>query len=299
MKKTLYTFGGIIGVILLLVLISFSNSPTGIFLRLFCTPIFFYGKVVDEKGTPIAGATAKMGMCDEKFWTGGTEYVRTTDKDGRFSAWGHGVGINVDVSKNGYYNTLTNSSGNFSYVKECGPLDRHPYPWTPAFFVLRKMGKTVPLIKLHSKIWIQKDGSPISLNLTTGQQASDGQGDIKVEAWTNDRNIEPNSHTPYDWRCRITVINGGLTANTNSEFDFQAPKNGYLPSDEINMPATVEKWDTSASRKYFVKLNGGRFARMDFEMIAEGSHFFVITSYLNPTPGDRNLEFDPAKQINK
>jgi hypothetical protein len=67
----------------------------------------------------------------------------------------------------------------------------------------------------------------------------------------------------------------------------------------LNMSANARPWNDSQSRAYFLTLANGTYARIDFTMAAGGDHFFSITSYLNPKPGHRNLEYDPAKQINK
>lgn len=271
-------------------------SPAELMLKLALTPIVFYGKVVDEKGNPIEDATAKIGMADEKLWTGGAQHIKTTDSSGMFSVSGHGMGLNVRISKEGYY-TLPESSGNFSYIKESGSLNKHPDKNDPAIFVLRRMGETVPLIRQHAKIRIRKDGTPILLSLTTGKQ--DSLGDIKVEAWTSDQNIQANSSRPYDWRCRISVLNGGLILKTDGEFEWEAPEGEYRQFDDINVAASDENWNSQAIRQYYIKLNDDRYGWLKFHMMSGGAHLFVIDSYLNPTPGDRNLEFDPAKQINK
>ena len=105
-------------------------------------------------------------------------------------------------------------------------------------------------------------------------------GDIQVQAWTNDQAIPSNSNQPYDWRCTITVPGGGIQPRTDSE-DFTAPDNGYQPSNEIDMPASSQQWSPRASQSYFLQLGNGEYARIDFTMAAGGDHFFSITSYLN------------------
>ena len=50
-------------------------------------------------------------------------------------------------------------------------------------------------------------------------------------------------------------------------------------------------------RQYFLHLNGDRYVRMRFWMINGGNNFVDLDYYLNPQSGDRNLEFDAAKEI--
>jgi hypothetical protein len=253
------------------------------------TPIQFYGKVVDEAGNGVSDAEVQISFNDH-LGAGNSKSQAFTDANGLFSASGHGLGLAVSVSKEGYYH-LPQSNGSFGYAKGAGGQTPHSNPNDPALFVLRKMRNPVSLIHIADKdTKLPKNGAPIELSLTTGKLAPTGQGDIEVEAWIIDGDSNANSNRPYDWRCRISVPGGGLIQRTG-QFDFEAPETGYQPADEIEMPATLgAAWRSQASRDYFVKLASGQFARVEFTMTAGGQHFFTITSYLNPTVGDRNLE---------
>jgi hypothetical protein len=161
------------------------------------------------------------------------------------------------------------------------------------------MGEAEPIIMIHRDVRILKDGTPIQMILATGKTYQVTNGDLQVEAWTHDEGIPRNGNHPYDWRCKITVLGGGLQPRTGGEFDFTAPETGYQPSDEIDMPASTPQWRPSASRSYFLELGNGTYARIDFKMLAEGDHFFSITSYFNPKPGHRNLEYDQSQRCEK
>lgn len=206
-----------------------------------------------------------------------------------------GLGIAIQVSKEGYYQ-LKESDGTFGYSKAGGQTNPHPDPKSPAIFVLRTMGKPEPLVKIDNYIRVPKNGTPTEVSLTSGNVVANGKGELKVETWTDDQGRPPHSSQPYDWRCRITVSGGGLVKRTG-EFDFEAPESGYAPSDEIDMPASLgNQWREHSARQYFLKLSNNRYARVEFEMIAGGDHFFHITSYLNPQPGSRNLEYELSRQ---
>ena len=262
-------------------------------LELFNTPINFWGKVVDEKGNPVPDATVELGTADRP-WETGSSYKRTTDSNGLFSITGvKGLSISVDVSKGGYYKT-SHSRGQFSYAQPSGNKEPLPMPDKPTVFDLRKMGQVEPLVQVDGFVKVPRNGAPVEISFETGDTVAAGQGDLRVEAWTNDQVKDPGGH--YDWRCRISVPNGGLTER-KEEFAFEAPANGYRPSDEISMPQTEERWSPQVSREYFVKLADGRYARIRFEMVAGGDNFFTINSYLNPKPGSRNLECDPTEPV--
>jgi hypothetical protein len=163
----------------------------------------------------------------------------------------------------------------------------------PAIFVLQKMGIAEPLIQISSRTYrIPRNGTPVEVDLTTGQVSV--LGHLRVETWTEDQAKDAKQH--YNWRCRISVPQGGLVER-KGQFDFQAPVDGYKRSDDIMMLQTADKWQPQAKRNYFIQLPEGKYGRLTFYMIAQGDHFFEIESYLNPRPGSRNLEFEPQKVV--
>jgi hypothetical protein len=274
------------------------NREKGMWTLLFATPITFYGKVIDEKKNPVAGAYAKIETDDFSMGPG-KKYERITDLDGLFSISGvHGLGLTIAVSKDGYY-IIPESYGNFGYAPGTGQSPPHTDPNDPAIFVLRKRGITEPLIVQNKSIPLDKIGTPIPMDLRTGRAYGLPNPDIQVQAWTQDQNIVPGSAKPYDWKCIITVPGGGIQPRTGDEFNFTAPTDGYQPSDEITMAASDPHWMSNQSREYFLKLANGTYARISFVMGAGGNNGCDITSYLNPTAGHTNLEYDPNQSVSK
>jgi len=257
------------------------------------TPITFYGKVIDQNGDPVPDATVNYSALD-KFNASGSQYQGKSDANGNFSISGIvGAALSVGVRKKGYYMIDGKSASAFAYG--VGPDSTRREPPTkdnPAILVLQKMGIAEPLIHISSRTYrIARNGTPLEVDLTTGQKSA--QGSLRVEAWTEDQAKNAKQH--YNWRCRISVPNGGLVERQD-QFDFEAPADGYKPSDEIVMLKTAGKWQPQAQREYFVKFEDGRYARIQLKMIAQGNHFFRLESYLNPS-GSRNLEFDPNKTV--
>ena len=259
------------------------------------TPIIFYGKVIDQHGAAVSDATINYGTLD-RFDAPGSKYDGKSDTNGTFSITDiRGAVLRVGVRKAGYYAIPGKSSNAFAYgIGVDSNTMPPPTKEDPAVFVLQKMGATEPLIKISRTYRISKSGAPIEVDLTTGNKII--PGNIRVETWTQDRTKDESGH--YEWRCRVSVPDGALTQQA-SQFDFEAPIEGYRLFDEIVMPRTANNWQAQAEREYFLKFNDGRYARIRFGIIAGGDHFFEIESYLNPKPGSRNLEYDPSKQINK
>jgi hypothetical protein len=217
------------------------------------TPITFYGKIVDEKNNPVEGAKVVMSAADQPYGKG-SEYDRSSDADGLFSISGiHGVGLLVNVSKEGYY-SLPQSWGNFGYALQGGDLKSpHSDPHDPAVFVLRKMGETESLIVQNKNVKTSRDGTPVFMDLHTGRTYGLTNGDIQVQTWTQDQNSSSGSGSHYDWGYAITVPGGGLQSRTGGAFDFTAPEDGYQSTDEVKMSASDPKWDSRMTREYFIR----------------------------------------------
>jgi hypothetical protein len=269
-------------------------SEIEMYRRAFSAPISFYGKVLDERGNPIEGATAKLIAIASPL-SNGTTYERISDAQGLFAIAGiHGIGLVVRVTKAGYYPT-DQSKGKVSYGKLPTTDERAvPTPDAPAIFVLRKMGETVPLVHLKAKDYpVDGKGTAVEVNLATGAQARGNGSQLRVEVWSDDPTY--GARGPYGWHARVTVPGGGLIER-QGEIDFEAPADGYTPSFETSMARNAERWRDGFDRQFFACLADGRYARFSLSLTT-GGLFFRLESFLNPTPGNRNLEFDPAKAI--
>jgi hypothetical protein len=253
-------------------------------------PINFYGRVIDENETPVAGAKARFVWNDLSIE--GTSTAQTiSDADGLFSLLDRkGKGLTVTVTKDGYYTFHDSDRPSFEYAN---PYDALFVPDSnnPVVFHLRKKGTGEPLLTFSKNFAIPRDGTPVGIELSEGKKVSLERADLVVRCWTQDR--EKDSSNRYDWKLEIQVPKGGLLESTN-EFPFLAPVDGYKERDEIEMPKTLEgAWKRTFERKYFVKTRKGSYGRIQFRMIAHGDHFCIIDSALNP-PGSRNLEYDPV-----
>lgn len=264
----------------------------------FSAPIAFYGKVVDQHGEPVKGALADYSAID-RFFESGSKYKSVSNDQGLFFIEKiKGAGLLVSVSKEGYYPIDGKSSASFAYG--VGPDSYRKAPPTknePAVFVLHKMGETEPLIRIETGgITVPKNGSPVRVGLGTGSKSTSDQAAIQVEAWTNNQGLEPNVKQPYDWHLRVTVPGGGLVERKD-QFEFLAPEDGYMSHVEFGYRKDDQPWKSRFERNYFAKLSNGTYARFKLFFTSAGDHYFTLESYLNPTSGNRNLEYDPSKVV--
>jgi hypothetical protein len=257
-------------------------------------PIEFYGKVVDQFDRPVSGAMVDYRLLD-KFNASGSIGHTKADDQGMVKISGvRGASISVSVYKEGYYSIQEASSQSFAYGVGADAYTKSPPPKdNPAVFVLHKMGETAALVFHEARsARVPKNGTPAYWDFAAGIASSNGQ--LKVEAWTNDQALDEQKR--YDWKCRISIPGGGLQERTG-QFDFEAPSDGYRAYEEVSFTRVSENWKHRFNKEYFAMLPDGTYARFKFWFTTGGNHFFEVESHLNPTRGSRNLEFDPAKAI--
>lgn len=267
------------------------------FLAAFAAPITFYGRVIDQYGAPVSGASVKLSAND-KPWGDGSTFQRVSDTNGNFSISGiKGLSLFVDVTKEGYYRSPEKrgspaSQGGFSYGKNSGDGIHQPRRDKPVIFLLYKAGVLEPLIERpETRLRIERNGTPRIISLHP-----DGKGShtIHVTCKTDDEGADIGQK--YDWRFEVSVPNGGI-APRDGDFSFEAPLGGYLPMEVIAMPASLptDMWKDRFERTYFLKFNDGVYGRIYLRMHAHGAHVLIFRSWLNPKSGSRNLESDPTK----
>lgn len=262
---------------------------------MYSAPIEFYGRAEDQFGDPVAGATVEYSALD-KFSESGTKYQGSTDAKGLFSLTGvQGAALSVAVWKEGYDGIYKQSNGAFAFGV---PFDSHrdrptPAMDNPAVFVLRKKAPAERLITVDRDIPVPRDGTPVEISLRTANAVAAGQGDLRIECWTFDEIKDRQGR--YEWRCRLSVPDGGLVKRQDVHHSFQAPEEGSEQSVEVNMAAAAKDWRRDHDDQYWAKLRDGTYARMRLRLTTGGGHFVSIVSFLNPS-GLRNLELDPALQ---
>jgi hypothetical protein len=104
----------------------------------------------------------------------------------------------------------------------------------------------------------------------------------------------------FDWEVTLEAVGSGAgLLESKEEFMTAAPEGGYQPSWKFTQKAGAEKYQSEMQTKFFVKTADGQFARIEVRVLPEYNDTAAVdlVSYLNPKPGDRNLEFDPAKAV--
>lgn len=252
------------------------------------TPIEFYGKIIDENETPVAEVQINFSCNDVS--PRGTSFYRTqSDAKGLFSITQiQGKLLTVRISKEGYYSSKRDTDS-FYYAGQ--DVNFKPDILNPVIFHLRKKGPVERLVTTSGRARVPLSGSPIELNLSSGQVVTSG-GQVSIECVSDIAHKKPGKE--FDWKLKLAVPGGGIL-QTEDEYNFEAPPEGYSQTQEISMNSTkADGWRGMIQKEFFLKFSDGNYGRLSISFIANNG-IMRFSSYINPS-GSRNLEYDAAAQ---
>lgn len=274
--------------------------------------------VINEDNTPVIGAQIAVGYVGHT--PKSSKSVKgITNPAGVFTANGHApLRMKVIINKDGYYTSV---------IKKLNRSKDHDLK-----IVLRKKLKPIPLLAKRIRTKIPSIGKKHGFDFKIGDWIKPfGKGitsDILIEAtWEKNstgKNIGNLSITAPDDEDGIFVTNSsnGFIHNSSLQMPHTAPIKGYIKEikrSEIGYENIKKPVNTS----YFIKTRAKDINTADLQFnyakILNGIDFFmsggvflseeyrkkhpkelgVITfSYcFNPTPDDRNLEFDITRNL--
>jgi hypothetical protein len=263
-------------------------------------------KVVDENGVPVAGANAGVG-----FYTNSTPTSMdgTTDTNGIFTATHSALTdlnqLGFEVDKTGYYTT------------RMGCLLEPPYDpakWNPTeTLVLKKVGKPIAMYARRVEQGPPVFNEPVGYDLMVGDWvAPNGKGISTDIIFTG--KLDKKDRNDFDYKLTISFpkADDGIQEfavpdaekGSGLRSPHEAPVNGYQTNVVKTMshhPGQGAKDDMNdPNRNYFFRVRTAK----DHEGNIVSAHygkiygdFMQFTYYLNPTPNDRNIEFDPKQNL--
>lgn len=262
-------------------------------------------KAVNEAGNPVVGTIATIGYYTNSVSTT-TEGL--TDADGMFAfehtALSEYADISFEAKKEGYYPI-------WQQVNLQAPYDATKWNMEKTL-VLKKVGKP---IAMYARLVDENPptlGQPIGYDLMIGDWVCDGHKginkDIIFQKWAYRK-----SGADYEYKVKVTFPKDGdgLQIYTTPESEVgsslrsphQAPIDGYqaeLNKERSAHPGQSPKNDDNPNRIYLfrvrtVKNHEGNIVSAHYGKIY--GDFMQFTYYLNPTPNDRNIEFDPKQNL--
>jgi hypothetical protein len=220
--------------------------------------------------------------------TNGTSEADTTsDGNGFFSLTERqGKRLYVDVSKQGYYSGGNSRGSAFEYANRADGLFT-PDQNNPVVFHLRKKGQGEELIHGLQLFGFRTNGPVQYLDLLQAKNTLTPPGDLAAQIMRGQRNTDAK----FNWSVTISVPDGGLL-QTNEEFMFEAPTDGYQQSIEVQMTTNDLHWTAGVKMQfYFKSRNGSVYGRAAATIYPQYQKAAAIDMdyYVNPT-GSRNLE---------
>ncbi len=260
------------------------------------TNVDIYGKVIDQYGKPVAGATVALSPIN-RFQGSYGGIKLTTDSAGLFLAKGlYGKSLGIAVNKEGYlrYPPLSSiSSSELLNYERSDAGERHSNASNPIMLELLKLGLLEPLAYVKKKRWkLSVDGTPRTISLETEKGEGAHQIEFRFKSdWDKlPANNEINSKM-YDWSFEIRISGGGLVWD-ESDAKFEAPDYGYKETIRYTYFAGMprEDWKRMRYGRYFVKFADGTHGRIQFDIDGSSDRSpLYMESWLNLKPDSRNL----------
>lgn len=294
-------------------------------------------KIMDESGKPLANIPVNVNtLTDVKPGAGFgdsvyTHKIITTDDqglttwespsmDGSFSFWVSGLP--------GYY------KGGCNYRFEKSDLARWQ-PWNPTVELkLRSIGKPIPMYAIITRNFtLPEIGKSIGFDLMISDWVMPyGKGLKSDLIFHLDRKPDRTVKTKDYYKRDVKLFDATLTVSfsnpndgiqpipTNNEYigcEFSiprfAPESGYATNliqrtycesaDQQIVSSTNEKLGyfyrvrTVKQNDKIVSSHYGKMGNINFGVIGSPTAIINFTYYLNPTPNDRNMEFDPKRNL--
>jgi hypothetical protein len=260
--------------------------------------IEFYGKVVDQAGTPLPDVAVYASVIYNTGLTSGMAKSETkSDAQGLFSIKGmKGRTLGLSLDKPGY--EYDGEKGPFHFTELVGEKDRYtPDRNNPVVLVMWKLQGAEPMIRFEQRGYpVPPTGSAVRIDLKTGKRVEIG-GDIVITLRHAEAEIGQRLKR-YPWNAEITVPGGGLIESTSRRM-YLAPESGYHSTIALNQTGQETRWEPGIAKTYYLKTGSGHYARIRIDLNTDTStkydSYAVLTWWLNPKPGSRNLEFDPTR----
>lgn len=281
------------------------------------SPARFTAKVIDENGRPLEGMKIEGGFYSEEPRQSGK-----TDSNGLFvveckrAMLGEG-GFSVNHNILGYYETHSGC-----VLQKI--VDGRWEPWnTVITAVVRRVVNPIPMYAKRIETDLPLADQPVGYDLVIGDWiAPHGKGansdfvfmitKKRVVSWTDfDASLSLSFSNKNDGVQKRDVPVGG----SSFHWPYNAPENGYGGSWQVSVGYVPGKgyFTTNESTASFFRIRtvtneqgktvsayyGKIPGPIKFDVRDTKTGWLQFTYYLNPMPNDRNLEFDPSKNLFK
>jgi hypothetical protein len=250
-------------------------------------------KVVDESGAPFFGAHATIGYYINSIATGNDGI---TDINGTFTvthtALSELADISFEAKKDGYYSIWqeVNLQPPFEFGK-----------WNPVkTLVLKRIGRPIAMYaKSITSLRLPELNKAIGYDLMIGDWVGPNGKGVNTDLFFTEKHTGPNSG--YIISASFPKAGDGIREFIVPETEkgsglrssHEAPADGY--QSELSQTEM-----TNPNRNFYFRVrtkldeNGNVVSARYGKIYGDLAQF---TYYLNPTPNDRNIEFDPKQNL--
>jgi len=258
-------------------------------------------KVVDKNNNPIAGAKASVSYYEN---AAPTSIDGLTDTNGIFVA-AHSVGkslagyqLGFAAEKDGYYSTL---------AQRFLPPTYDPVKWNPTIILtLKKVGKPIPMYAKSVNLGMPVFEKPVGYDLMAGDWVAPyGKGVHTDIIFMGHFDKKTNGESDYTLTVSFPNVGDGIqefsapvllqdavAGQSDLRSSQNAPADGYQP--------TFVQTNRDPNRNFYFRVhtvldeNGNVKSTLYGKIYGD---FMQFSYYLNPTPNDRNIEYDPGHDL--
>ena len=278
-------------------------------------------KIIDDENSIVTNAVVQSSF--GKKWNK-WEY-KNSDTNGYVVVSGKSGGeLNYYVKKDGYYTT----DGHYAFSGVDGYVikDGKWQPWNPTLaVVLRKKINPIPMYAKKVETHIPATNTLFGYDLMKGDWAAPyGKGE-QEDLLFNVTKKRVTTWSDFDGELSLTFSNkkdgtykykSKIGSDSKFSWDYNAPTNGYI--DYLNIKVGYVHpakgyYETNETAKCYFRIRtvtnrlgeitsayyGKMPAKVEFDVRDTETAWLRFTYYLNPTPNDRNLEFNPKANLFK
>lgn len=270
--------------------------------------------VVDEGGVPVSNALVHVTFQQ------GHDFTLDKKKESHFDLLTDTNGIvfakdrllhdiRYRVQKKGWY--VTEGKQAFKKPSELAQEWLNPHATNIVF--LKKIKNPIPMYVKQVRLGIPEYEKPIGFDLDKGDWVTPYGNGIHTDLIAYAECDSPEDVFNHNFRMTISfpnekdgiIADGVYSSDSGSRLrsDHMAPKTGYSSEWVQVRHRTKHKiieYNYDSNRKYYFRIRTkldehGNIVSAQYGKIY--GDFFVFTYYLNPTPNDRNVEFDPEQNL--
>jgi hypothetical protein len=220
--------------------------------------IKFYGKALDQYGSPVANATVAGSVrVNNGTRVGVDRFTLTTDENGSFTVKGYtGVNLGIWITKSGYVMATTDTSFTYSHLWPESQRYR-PDQNNPTVIKMWRLQGAEPLVDISKEYRLPYAELPIYFDFIAGKVVPSG-GDLEAVITRTVGSLSKRS--PGDWSIELKPVDVGIIESDYqaAQLTFEAPADGYGMNYLVHMNHDDPAWHDGIDREFFFKSRNGQ-----------------------------------------